>query len=92
MNSINLTFGEGSEVTASEKPDLYELVQALTKQIASLQLQLEQVKAGQAQQYPPQKNEEAQWEDSRYQIYFRDPITVKQVTEILRDCIADGIT
>ena len=44
METINLTFGEGNEM-GRQKPDLYELVESLTKQLAALKLQLGQVQA-----------------------------------------------
>ena len=49
MENINLTFGEGNEM-GRQKPDLYELVESLTKQLAALKLQLEQVQAEKRQQ------------------------------------------
>ena len=78
MNNVNLTFGEGNEMT-QQTPDLCALVESLTKQLAALKLQLEQVQAEKLQQRQPRKAQEAQPEGPRYQIYFREPMTPAKV-------------
>ena len=90
MENINLTFGEGNEM-ARQKPDLYELVESLTKQLATLKLQLEQVQAEKLQQHQPQEAKEVKVVLPHYQIYFRGPATLAQVQAIMKDCVTEAI-